>query len=536
MVTAETLSGPPPADVDYRDEVPDIGRLLPHEQVFPKPYEVKMKPPSRYLTPEEALCALTGVKRFKDIGKAGPSKAALPAPGNENVHELKVYSEDGNLFGRDSLIVALDVFPLVPRLLRTTLRELAKLQGVTVDTYREEEPGKILHENRRPGDPIAIKITESSKWGWPYYGSVDASLLWLIGMQTYCTRSREGLRYLATTFKGRDKQTHTMAEAYDNTFGWVLGKTGNGKIERLLEYKQSFPGSLTNQNWTDSVDAAHHENGVLANPRVGVATVDIQGLAYDALIGTADLYDQWEADLKLHYPQLRLEHPDDLRQRAADLKKMTMDMLWMGDHFALGYDRDDAGNPRVMDIWRSNMGHLLNSRMLDDEPLIRDATVEAIFSPKMRSDYGIRTLAEDEARFKPGSYHNGSEWPHDNEIIAKGLRRHGCYGLSAWLRVGNLETFEKFQKYPEFRRGDNGAVRLNGRVVTIWDGQYGRYYTAEQPPQEYQAWAVSAALAARYDFEQDLALSREGQSFARSDEARFLDQQILATLPQRAAA
>lgn len=531
MVTLKELPQAPPAGVDYRDEVPDI-LLFPDERVYPKPYKVEIPPPKRFLTPQEAICALTGVHRFKDIGKAGPSKAALPAPGNERVGELSLFSADGNLFGRDPLVVAMDVFPQSPLLLRTTLLKLARNQGITDYKWREEEPGKILHEKRRPDDPIALKITKDAGWGWPYYGSVDSTLWWSIGMNTYSMGSREGFRFLDVKFMGRDKREHTMADAYAGALEWTLRKLGNGRTEKLLEYRQGFPGSLTNQNWTDSVDAAHHEKGELANPKIGVATVEIQGLAFDVLMGAADMYEKGGGC----YPQLKLEHPDDLRQRAADLKRMTIDLLWKGDHFALGYDRDDLGNIRTMDIWRSNMGWLLNSRMLDDEPEIRYKLIQAIFSPRMRSSHGIRTLAEGSERFRPGSYHNGSEWPQDNEVIAKGLRRHGAYALSAWLREGNQATYETFQKYPEFRRGDDGPVRINDWVVSIWDNQRSRYYTAEQPPQEYQAWAVSAALAAEYDFSQDRARRKEGLPFFRDEETRFLDNQILKTLPQRTAA
>jgi glycogen debranching enzyme len=41
----------------------------------------------------------------------------------------------------------------------------------------------------------------------------------------------------------------------------------------------------------------------------------------------------------------------------------------------------------------------------------------------MFSGWGIRTLACDEQRYNPMSYHNGSVWPHDNAIAAAGFRR-----------------------------------------------------------------------------------------------------------------
>src|SRR5262245_29535845 len=52
------------------------------------------------------------------------------------------------LFGRDSLICALQVLPVRPDLARATLRALAAVQGVIDDAETDEEPGKILHEFR----------------------------------------------------------------------------------------------------------------------------------------------------------------------------------------------------------------------------------------------------------------------------------------------------------------------------------------------------------------------------------------------------
>jgi glycogen debranching enzyme len=46
-------------------------------------------------------------------------------------------------------------------------------------------------------------------------------------------------------------------------------------------------------------------------------------------------------------------------------------------------------------------------------------------TPDFFSGWGIRTVAEGEARYNPMSYHNGSIWPHDNGLIAMGLGRYG---------------------------------------------------------------------------------------------------------------
>ena len=57
------------------------------------------------------------------------------------------------LFGRDSLITALQVLPEAPEVAVATLRALAALQGRVDDPETDEEPGKILHEYRPVAEP-----------------------------------------------------------------------------------------------------------------------------------------------------------------------------------------------------------------------------------------------------------------------------------------------------------------------------------------------------------------------------------------------
>ena len=85
------------------------------------------------------------------------------------------------LFGRDSLICALQVLPAAPEVARATLRALAARQGTRTDPETDEEPGKILHEFRT--DPGAWFV----EGGWPvrddgllYYGSADSTSWFLI--------------------------------------------------------------------------------------------------------------------------------------------------------------------------------------------------------------------------------------------------------------------------------------------------------------------------------------------------------------------
>src|SRR4029450_13311302 len=48
-----------------------------------------------------------------------------------------------------------------------------------------------------------------------------------------------------------------------------------------------------------------------------------------------------------------------------------------------------------------------------------------VLRSRFSSGWGIRTVAEGEARYNPMSYHNGSVWPHDTAVCTMGMARYG---------------------------------------------------------------------------------------------------------------
>ncbi|HEX2267273.1 MAG TPA: glycogen debranching N-terminal domain-containing protein, partial [Actinomycetota bacterium] len=79
------------------------------------------------------------------------------------------------LFGRDAIITAYECLGVNPNIAWGALRALASQQGKGDDDWREEEPGKILHE---------VRVGELAGCGeiphTPYFGSVDTTPLWLV--------------------------------------------------------------------------------------------------------------------------------------------------------------------------------------------------------------------------------------------------------------------------------------------------------------------------------------------------------------------
>lgn len=459
------------------------------EKVEDIPPYTPTQPPSSI----RELQRLAQVKAEGEVGAFGPALAALALerPGENISPELRKYEA---LFGRDSLRVALDVLPMYPLLLHATIHSLATLQGVTTHASREEEPGRIVHESRGADDPVARDITNRYGWEWPYYGSIDATPQYMHAVFQYARTTSGGGSIFRETVRGLDGQTRTVGDTYRSALAWLENRM-NANPEGLIEYKSSIPEGIENQVWRDSWDSYFHADGTLANHSHGIASVEVQQLAYDALLEAAIVFESEFEDR---------EKGASLRARAETLREKIIEHFWVdekGGYFALGTDRDDAGTLRQLKIRTSNMGHLLRSRLLVGEEYrpFREAVIAQLFSPEMLNISGIRTLAKDEVRFRPGAYHNGSVWLWDTYYIAEGLRYHGYYGLASFLADKIHMVINVTQKFPEYVRGDDLPIpTLNPRVVDVWDERAQRVNRIEQPPQEVQAWSVAADIARDY--------------------------------------
>ncbi len=84
------------------------------------------------------------------------------------------------MFGRDSIFTSLQALPFTPELAATTLRALGARQGTRLDDFRDEDPGRILHEMRY-GELTAFEERPHS----PYYGCADATPLYVVLLDEY---------------------------------------------------------------------------------------------------------------------------------------------------------------------------------------------------------------------------------------------------------------------------------------------------------------------------------------------------------------
>jgi len=353
------------------------------------------------------------------------------------------------MFGRDSIFTSLQALPFTPELAATTIQALGDWQGTRVDDFRDEDPGRILHEMRY-GEMTAFEERPHS----PYYGAADATPLYVVLLDEY--ERWTGDRKLVRAFEREARAALSWIDDHADLMG-------NGYISYQRRNEKT---GLENQCWKDSWDSISYRDGRI--PGFPRATCELQGYAYDAKVRGARLAREIWKD-----PQLA----DELERQAADLKRRFNRDFWVkdGEYFALALDNEG----RQVDALTSNNGHLLWSGIVDKTKAKRVA--DHLLGPRLFSGWGVRTLAEGEGRYNPIGYHVGTVWPFDSSFVAWGLRRYGFKDEAATIAAGILDAAEFFDgRLPEAFGGYE-------RGVTKYPVQYP---TACSP----QAWSTGAPL------------------------------------------
>ena len=183
------------------------------------------------------------------------------------------------LFGRDTLITSLQTLWVGPGLARGALHLLGALQGTRVDDFRDEEPGKILHEVRS-GELTRLGEMPHS----PYYGTADATPLWLILLSEYWR------------FTGQDAFVLGRWDKVAAALAWI-DRYGDRDGDGYVEYQTRSREGLGNQCWKDSWDGVQFADGTI--PHLPIATAEIQGYVYDAKLRVAELARRLRADVSL---------------------------------------------------------------------------------------------------------------------------------------------------------------------------------------------------------------------------------------------
>ena len=345
------------------------------------------------------------------------------------------------LFGRDSLITALQVLPVRADVAHATLRALARLQGRQEHPGTLEEPGKIGHEFR---DAPPEQFVAS---GWPpdgpfaYYGSSDATSWFLV--------------LLAATGDG--------ALARELEPNWrAAGAWLEGALERgggFVRCAAGTWGALSQQGWRDAIDpvSAQDHGGILrpdgSAPASPLADVDSQAAAHAGLRALARL------------------SGEDRRERAAAELRERLGAL--GPE-AMAVEPDGT----IVEGAGSQLGWLLWAGALDGAA--REAAADRLCRPDVLTDRGLRTLSSDSPVFGPDFYHRGSVWPFDSWIGWGGLRAAGRDAEAERVRTGVLAAVEQLGRAPELY-----ALERDGTVAPVPLANH------------VQAWTVGALWALR---------------------------------------
>jgi glycogen debranching enzyme len=262
------------------------------------------------------------------------------------------------LFGRDSLIVSLQLLPARPDVARATLRALAARQGRSTDPGTQEEPGKIGHEFRA-APPAGFA-------GWPpgefrYYATADAT-------SWFCV----------VAAAVRDPG---LEDAWRAAAGWLerAMDAGGGLVRHS---PGTLPG-LTQQGWRDTIDPAKvngHGGGILradgTAPAPPLADADTQAVTVAALRA-------------LH----ALSGEAVWRERA-EAMRAVLSRRFGPEVMAL-----EAGDRPVPGAG-SQLGWLLWADAL--EPDAAEAAAERLCRPDILTPWGLRTLAAGAPNFAPG--------------------------------------------------------------------------------------------------------------------------------------
>jgi glycogen debranching enzyme len=353
-------------------------------------------------------------------------------------------------FGRDALIASIQTLMINPEVARGTLRYLSQHQGRRVDTSREEEPGKILHEVRY-GELANLKLIPHT----PYYGSVDSTPLFLV-----C--AVEMMDWL----NDQDLFVELLPSIL-SALKWV-DQYGDSDHDGFVEYAERASGGVRNQGWKDSSDSLLYPDGRPAE--LPVALVEVQGYVYQAKVGLSRIFERLGQSAMA----------ERLSREAAELRRRFELSFWLDQEqfYAQGLDRNKTPIRSIT----SNPAHCLWAGIIDPEraEILRDR----LMAPDMFSGWGIRTLSSDSPHYNPMSYHNGTIWPHDNSIAAAGLRRYRHTEAAGQVIEGIMEAGIRMPDYrlPELFCGFRRDMQYNNGPA--------EYLVSCNP----QAWGAGAAF------------------------------------------
>ena len=325
------------------------------------------------------------------------------------------------LFGRDTLTASWESSLVNTQMIQGTLPILASLQGTVVNDWRDEQPGRMLHE-AHTGPLAALGFNPRSR----YYGEVTSSGFYplVVTELWHWTGDKDLVRpFIEPALK---------ALRWKDEFGDLDG-------DGFYEYLSRSTQGVKNQGWKDSGDAIVYADGTEVEPPI--ATCEEQAFVYISKLHMSELL--WWLDRK--------DESHRLYHEAQELKKRFNDAFWMEDEgfFAMGLD---ATKHQITSIG-SNPGHCIASGIVEHELVRR--TAERLLAEDLFTGWGVRTLSSQHPSYNPFSYHRGTVWPVEHGTFAIGFMRYGLHEYVEKVSRGMFEAAAlfDFQRLPEVFSG-----------------------------------------------------------------------------------
>jgi len=422
------------------------------------------------------------------------------APNNWGIYASNGPNFKYAVFGRDSIVVAEDLLLTHKDLAHDIILVLAKLQGTTTNDDSEEEPGKIHHEYRSvkydgktiPDYSLGILRNLQKLWGnegsdtMTYYGGYDATPLYVRLVCHYVKNYGDSI--LQEEYTTHDGHNRKINESLHYAIGWITYKINESALG-LLEYKRINPHGIENQAWKDSRTGYLKRDGSMPDFNKGIASIEIQGYVYDALILSSELISENE------------EEKDYWRSIAMDISKTVLDLFWMEDvsYFAQAVYLDENDNHQKIDTVTSNGALILNSQLLSDVNHIDrvkyvEGVSKMICSKEFITAAGIRSRALRHMSIPDFIDYHGTYtvWHKESNEIAKGLRRHNLYALAAELEKRMIDAVVRSGEFSEFY-----YVDIDNKVW--YDKAEAIHYFSHKStvgnlpiPEPGQAWTISS--------------------------------------------
>ena len=325
------------------------------------------------------------------------------------------------LFGRDALTAGWQAAIASSSMMSGALYELPKWQGRVENDWRDEQPGRMLHE-AHTGPLAALYYNPRSR----YYGAATTSSFYPVVLSElwHWTGDKNLVKPLLKpallALRWKDKYTDRFGDGF-------------------YDYQSLSSQGNRNQGWKDSGDAIVYEDGTLVDPPI--STCEEQAFVYVAKLRMSEiLWFMGDRDLAR-----RMFH------EASELKKRFNDRFWMPEKrfFALGLD---AKRRQIKSI-TSNPGHLLACGIVHKE--LAPDVARRLLQPDMFSGWGVRTLSAEHPAYDPYSYHCGCIWPVEHGSFAMGMMRFGLIKeLHTIARaIFEVSTLFDYNRLPECYSG-----------------------------------------------------------------------------------